>query len=72
MDFFIENIESFELEQIKYIRDIYQSESQFTNRINHSYEDSKVIEYIDKLENPDLLDGTETVPEADLKEDFQF
>lgn len=72
MAFFIENIESFELEQIKNIRNIYQLESQCTSRRNHSSEDSKVKEYIDELENPDLLDGTETVPEADLNEDFPF
>lgn len=72
MAFFIENIESFDLEQIKNIRDIYQSESQCTSRRNHSFEDSKVLEYINKLENPDLLDGTEIVPEADLKEDLPF
>lgn len=70
MDFFIENIKSFDLEQIKNIRNIYQSEPQCTNRRNHSSEDSKVKEYIDKLENPDLLDGTEAVPEAELNEDF--
>ena len=70
MEFFIENIESFELEQIKNIRNIYQLKSQCTSRRNHSYEDSKVKEYIDKLENPDLLDGTETVPDAELNEDF--
>jgi len=70
MDFFIENIKSFDLEQIKNIRNIYQSEPQCTNRRNHSSEDSKVKEYIDKLENPDLLDGTETVPDAELNEDF--
>ena len=72
MKFFIENIESFELEEIKNIRNIYQSESQFTNRRNHSSEDSKVKEYIDKLENPDLLDDIETVSEADLNEDLPF
>lgn len=72
MAFFIENIESFDLEQIKNIRNIYQSKSQCTSRRNHSSEDSKVKEYINKLENPDLLDGTETVPEADLKEDLPF
>ena len=70
MAFFIENIESFELEQIKNIRNIYQSKYQCTSRRNHSSEDSKVKEYIDKLENPDLLDGTETVPDAELNEDF--
>ena len=70
MEFFIENIKSFDLEQIKNIRNIYQSEPQCTNRRNHSSEDSKVKEYIDKLENPDLLDGTETVPDAELNEDF--
>jgi len=70
VDKFIENIKSFDLEQIKNIRNIYQSEPQCTNRRNHSSEDSKVKEYIDKLENPDLLDGTETVPDAELNEDF--
>lgn len=70
MDFFIENIKSFDLEHIKNIRNIYQSEPQCTNRRNHSSEDLKVKEYIDKLENPDLLDGTETVPDAELNEDF--
>lgn len=64
MEFFIENIESFELEQIKNIRNIYQLKSQCTSRRNHSYEDSKVKEYIDKLENPNLLDSTEKVPEG--------
>lgn len=72
MAFFIENIGSFELEQIKNIRNIYQSKSQCTDRRNYSSEDSKVREYIDKLENPDLLDGTETVLGADLNEDFPF
>ena len=72
MAFFIENIESFELEQIKNIRNIYQSKYQCTSRRNHSSEDSKVKEYIDKLENPDRVEGTETVPEADLNEDFPF
>ena len=64
MEFFIENIESFELEQIKNIRNIYQLKSQCTSRRNHSYEDSKVKEYIDKLENPNLLDSTEKVSEG--------
>ena len=64
MAFFIENIESFDLEQIKNIRNIYQLKSQCTSRRNHSFEDSKVKEYIDKLENPNLLNGTETVPEG--------
>lgn len=69
MEFFIENIKLFELDQIKNIRNIYQSDSQYTGRRNHSYEDSKVKEYIDKLESPGLLDGTEIVPEAEIKED---
>lgn len=64
MSFFIENIESFELEQIKNIRNIYQLKSQCTSRRNHSYEDSKVKDYIDKLENPNLLNGKEIVPEG--------
>ena len=72
MEFLIEHIESFELEQIKNIRNIYQSNSQCTSRRNHSSEDSKVIQYIDKLEKTDLLDDTETVPEADLNEDLTF
>ena len=72
MAFFIENIESFELEQIKNIRNIYQSESQCTSRRNHSSEDSKVKEYIGKLENTDLSDSAETVPESELNEDFPF
>ena len=70
MEFFIENIKSFELNQIKNIRNIYQSEPQCTNRWNYSFEDSKVKEYIDKLENPGLLDGAETMPEAEINEDF--
>ena len=64
MAFFIENIESFDLEQIKNIRNIYQLKSQCTSRRNHSFEDSKVKEYIDKLENPNLLNGTETLSEG--------
>ncbi|WP_304127386.1 hypothetical protein [Mogibacterium diversum] len=72
MAFFIENIELFELEQIKNIRNIYQSKPQCTNRGNYSSEDLKVKEYIDKLENPDRVEGAETVPEADLNEDFPF
>ena len=72
MAFFIENIELFELEQIKNIRNIYRSKPQCANRGNYSSEDSKVKEYIDKLENPDRVEGTETVPEAELNEDFPF
>lgn len=72
MEFFVENIKLFELEQIKQIRGIYQSEYQCTSRRNYSSQDSKVKKYIEELENPDLLDGTEKEPEADFKEEFLF
>lgn len=65
MPFFIENIALFGLEQIKNIRNIYQSNTQCTWRTNYPYEDSKVQEYIDKFENPDPLDVIETVSEDD-------
>ena len=72
MEFLIENLELFGLDQIKNIRNIYQSKSQCTSRRNHSSEDSKVKEYIDKLENPDMLDDTETIQDNDLNKDLPF
>ncbi len=39
---------------IKNIRKIYQSESQCTSCRNHSSENTKIREYINKLENPKL------------------
>jgi hypothetical protein len=72
MEFLIENLELFRLDQIKNIRKIYQSKSQCTIRRNHSSEDSKVKEYIDKLENPDILDGTETVQDNGPNKDLPF
>lgn len=72
MEFLIENLKLFSLDQIKNIRNIYQAKSQCTIRRNHSSEDSKVIQYIDKLENPDMLDSTETVQENDPNKDLPF